>query len=87
MALSNKSYSTYVPAAAVDWSKAIGGLYGAITEIGEEREKEKKHLEDLMTNSIKDINNQEMLKSQSLNDYIAVGAESEEIQLFQQTNN
>lgn len=76
MALSNKSYSTYVPTAAVDWSKAIGGLYGAITEIGEEREKEKKDLEDLMTNSIKDINNQEMLKSQSLNDYIAVGAES-----------
>lgn len=76
MALSNKSFQTYVPTAAVDWSKAIGGLYGAITEIGEEREKEKKDLEDLMTNSIKDINNQEMLKSQSLNDYIAVGAES-----------
>lgn len=76
MALSNKSFETYVPTAAVDWSKAIGGLYGAITEIGEEREKEKKELEDLMTNSIKDINNQEMLKSQSLNDYIAVGAES-----------
>jgi len=76
MALSNKSFQTYVPTAAVDWSKAIGGLYGAITEIGEEREKEKKELEDLMTNSIKDINNQEMLKSQSLNDYIAVGAES-----------
>ena len=66
MALSNKSFQTYVPTAAVDWSKAIGGLYGAITEIGEEREKEKKDLEDLMTNSIKDINNQEMLKSQSL---------------------
>lgn len=76
MALSNKSFQTYVPTAAVDWSKAIGGLYGAITEIGEERDKEKKDLEDLMTNSIKDINNQEMLKSQSLNDYIAVGAES-----------
>lgn len=76
MALSNKSFETYVPTEAVDWSKAIGGLYGAITEIGAEREKEKKELEDLMTNSIKDINNQEMLKSQSLNDYIAVGAES-----------
>lgn len=76
MALSNKSFQTYVPVDQVDWSKAIGGLYGAITEIGAEREKEKKELEDLMTNSIKDINNQEMLKSQSLNDYIAVGAES-----------
>ena len=76
MALSNKSFETYVPTDAVDWSKAIGGLYDAITEIGAEREKEKKELEDLMTNSIKDINNQEMLKSQSLNDYIAVGAES-----------
>ena len=76
MALSNKSFETYVPTDAVDWSKAIGGLYDAITEIGQEREKEKKELEDLMTNSIKDINNQEMLKSQSLNDYIAVGAES-----------
>ena len=76
MALSNKIFQTYVPVDQVDWSKAIGGLYGAITEIGAEREKEKKDLEDLMTNSIKDINNQEMLKSQSLNDYIAVGAES-----------
>ena len=76
MATSRNNFGTYVPVQAVDWGKAIGGLYKTIGDIGESREKEKQALDQVMTDSLNIINNSDMLKTQSLNDYILAGAEN-----------
>jgi hypothetical protein len=76
MATSRNNFGTYIPVEAVDWGKAIGGLYKTIGDIGESREKEKQALDQVMTDSLNIINNSDMLKTQSLNDYILAGAEN-----------
>jgi len=76
MTTTKRNYETYVPVQAVDWGKAIGGLYKTIGDIGESREKEKQALDQVMTDSLNIINNSDMLKTQSLNDYILAGAEN-----------
>jgi hypothetical protein len=76
MPTSRNNYETYIPVKAVDWGKAIGGLYKTIGDIGESREKEREALDKVMTESLNIINNSDMLKTQSLNDYILAGAEN-----------
>ena len=76
MATSRQNYGTYVPVDAIDWGKAIGGLYKTVNDIGESREKERQALDQLMTDSLNTINNSDMLKTQSLNDYVLAGAEN-----------
>jgi len=76
MPTSRNNFGTYIPVEAVDWGKAIGGLYKTIGDIGESREKEKQALDQVMTDSLNIINNSDMLKTQSLNDYILAGAEN-----------
>jgi hypothetical protein len=76
MPISRQNYGTYVPVDAIDWGKAIGGLYKTIGDIGESREKEREALDQLMTDSLNTINNTDMLKTQSLNDYVLAGAEN-----------
>ena len=76
MSTSRNNFGTYVPVQAVDWGKAIGGLYKTVNDIGESREKEKQALDQVMTDSLNIINNSDMLKTQSLNDYILAGAEN-----------
>jgi len=71
-----QNYGTYIPVQAIDWGKAIGGLYKTIGDIGESREKEREALDKVMTESLNIINNSDMLKTQSLNDYILAGAEN-----------
>ena len=71
-----QNYGSYVPVDAVDWGKAIGGLYNTVNQIGLDREQQKKELDKLMTDSISTINNSEMFKTQSLNDYVLAGAEN-----------
>jgi hypothetical protein len=41
MATTRQNFGTYVPVEAIDWGKAIGGLYKTIGDIGESREKER----------------------------------------------
>ena len=76
MATTRSNYGSYVPVDAVDWGKAIGGLYNTVNQIGLDREQQKKELDKLMTESISTINNSEMFKTQSLNDYVLAGAEN-----------
>ena len=76
MATTRNNYGTYIPVEAIDWGKAVGGLYKTVTDIGESREKERQDLDKLMTDSLNTINNTDMLKTQSLNDYILAGAEN-----------
>lgn len=76
MPTSRQNYGTYVPVDAIDWGKAIGGLYKTVNDIGESREKERQALDQLMTDSLNTINNSDMLKTQSLNDYVLAGAEN-----------
>jgi hypothetical protein len=71
-----QNYGTYIPVEAIDWGKAIGGLYKTVNDIGESREKERQALDQLMTDSLNTINNTDMLKTQSLNDYVLAGAEN-----------
>ena len=70
------NFGTYIPVEAIDWGKAIGGLYKTVNDIGESREKERQALDQLMTDSLNTINNTDMLKTQSLNDYVLAGAEN-----------
>jgi hypothetical protein len=76
MATTRQNYGTYIPVEAIDWGKAIGGLYKTIGDIGESREKEREALDKAMTDSLSMINNNDMLKTQSLNDYVLAGAEN-----------
>ena len=76
MTTTREHYGTYVPVAAVDWGKAIGGLYNTINQIGIDREKQREDLDKLMTESISAINNYDLLKTQSLQDYILAGADN-----------
>lgn len=71
-----QNYGTYVPVEAVDWGKAIGGLYDTINKIGLDREQQRQDLDKLMTESISAINNSDILKTQSLQDYVLAGAEN-----------
>lgn len=76
MATTRQNYGTFVPVEAVDWGKAIGGLYNTIDKIGLDREKQRQDLDKIMTDSISAINNSELLKTQSLQDYVLAGAEN-----------
>jgi len=76
MATTRQNYGTFVPVEAVDWGKAIGGLYNTINNIGLDREKQRQDLDKIMTDSISAINNSELLKTQSLQDYVLAGAEN-----------
>lgn len=76
MPTSRSNYGTFVPVEAVDWGKAIGGLYNTIDKIGLDREKQRQDLDKIMTDSISAINNSELLKTQSLQDYVLAGAEN-----------
>jgi len=76
MSKTRSNYGTYVPVEAVDWGKAIGGLYNTINEIGLDREKKRQELDKIMTDSISAINNSQLLKTQSLQDYVLAGAEN-----------
>ena len=76
MPTTRSNYGTFVPVEAVDWGKAIGGLYNTINEIGLDREKQRQDLDKIMTDSISAINNSQLLKTQSLQDYVLAGAEN-----------
>lgn len=76
MAINRQNYGTYVPVEAIDWGKAVGGLYDTIGKIGLDREKQRQDLDKLMTESISAINNSDILKTQSLQDYVLAGAEN-----------
>ena len=76
MATTRQNYGTFVPVEAVDWGKAIGGLYNTIDKIGLDREKQRQDLDKIMTDSISAINNSQLLKTQSLQDYVLAGAEN-----------
>ena len=76
MATTRQNYGTFVPVEAVDWGKAIGGLYNTIDKIGLDREQQRQDLDKIMTDSISAINNSELLKTQSLQDYVLAGAEN-----------
>jgi len=76
MPTTRQNYGTFVPVEAVDWGKAIGGLYNTINEIGLDREKQRQDLDKIMTDSISAINNSQLLKTQSLQDYVLAGAEN-----------
>ena len=76
MATTRNNYGTFVPVEAVDWGKAIGGLYNTIDKIGLDREQQRQELDKLMTDSISAINNSELFKTQSLQDYVLAGAEN-----------
>ena len=76
MPTNRSNYGTFVPVEAVDWGKAIGGLYDTINKIGLDREQQRQDLDKIMTDSISAINNSDLLKTQSLQDYILAGAEN-----------
>lgn len=76
MATIRQNYGTYIPVEAIDWGKAVGGLYDTIGKIGLDREKQRQDLDKLMTESISAINNSDILKTQSLQDYVLAGAEN-----------
>lgn len=76
MATTRNNYGTFVPVDAIDWGKAIGGLYDTVNKIGLDREQQRQELDKLMTDSISAINNSELLKTQSLQDYVLAGAEN-----------
>lgn len=76
MPTTKQNYGTFVPVEAVDWGKAIGGLYNTINEIGLDREQQRQDLDKIMTDSISAINNSQLLKTQSLQDYVLAGAEN-----------
>jgi len=76
MPTNRSNYGTFVPVEAVDWGKAIGGLYDTINKIGLDREQQRQDLDKIMTDSISAINNSELLKTQSLQDYVLAGAEN-----------
>ena len=76
MPTNRSNFGTFVPVEAVDWGKAIGGLYDTINKIGLDREKQRQDLDKIMTDSISAINNSELLKTQSLQDYVLAGAEN-----------
>lgn len=76
MPTTRQNYGTFVPVEAVDWGKAIGGLYNTINEIGLDREKQRQDLDKIMTDSISAINNSQLLKTQSLQDYVLAGADN-----------
>lgn len=71
-----QNYGTYVPTESIDWGKAVGGLYDTIQKIGLDREKQRQDLDKLMTESILAINKSDILKTQSLQDYVLAGAEN-----------
>jgi hypothetical protein len=76
MATNRSNFGTFVPVESLDWGKAIGGLYDTINKIGLDREQQRQDLDKIMTDSISAINNSELLKTQSLQDYVLAGAEN-----------
>jgi hypothetical protein len=76
-----KDYSTYIPAAGVDWGKITEDLIGNINAVETGRkandlavEKEKEALDLIMTDANNLMDRQELYSSQNLNDFVLNGA-------------